>query len=94
MTATRMQTGAARSLRLQLRTPKSKSFAATPFTLRVGQVKRTLANIRDFQENDVWFSNRIPCLQLLDSGPGSGNDRKPPDERTLKLGKSKRYLIL
>jgi hypothetical protein len=88
MTATRIPTGAARSLRVQLRSPKSKSFAATPFTLRVGQVKRTLANIRDFQENDVWFSNSIPCPQLSDSGPGSGNDHKPPDERTLKLGKS------
>lgn len=94
MTSTRMPASAARSLRVPLLSPKSKSFAAAPFALRVGQVKRTLANIREFQDRDVWFSNSIPCPQVSDSGPGSGKDHKPPDERTLKLGKSRRHPIV
>jgi len=95
MTATLMRTSAGRSLlRVQLLSPKSKSLAAAPFALRVRQVKRSLANIRDLQECDVWFGSSIPCPQLSDSGLGSRNDHKPPDERTLKLGKSKRYLTL
>ena len=39
---------------------------------------------------DVWFSSSAPYA-LPDSGPEG--DHKPPDERTLKLGKSMHTLL-
>ena len=39
---------------------------------------------------DVWFSSSAPHA-LSDSGPEG--DHKPPDERTLKLGRSMRALL-
>jgi hypothetical protein len=52
---------------------------------------RSLANVRDVRGQDfaeLWFNVAGPSLRPSE-GPGSGMDYKPPDERTLKLGKSK-----
>src|SRR2546421_318410 len=53
---------------------------------------RHLAQVRTEPLSEVWFTSsspkRSPADDLLGS-PGNGGDHKPPDERTLRLGKSK-----
>lgn len=39
-------------------------------------------------QRDIWFSSSAPRLQT----PSTGSDHKPPDERTLQLGKTVRVL--
>ncbi|KAF2397203.1 hypothetical protein EJ06DRAFT_482276 [Trichodelitschia bisporula] len=59
------------------------------------QPRRQLANIRDEDRgsSEQWFSGTMPSLRPGNTeGPGSGNDHKPPDERTLKLGDTIRTL--
>jgi hypothetical protein len=52
---------------------------------------RHLAQVRTEPLSEVWFTpsspRRSPADDLLGS-PGNGSDYKPPDERTLRLGKS------
>jgi len=49
-----------------------------------------LANIREPDVfSDVWFSANLPRRTTSDSAGPPGTDGKPPDERTVKLGKSK-----
>ena len=57
--------------------------------------QRSLAAIhdRDYLGPEICFSSTVPC-PLPAEGPGSGLDYKPPDERTLKLGKSRSILLL
>lgn len=54
------------------------------------QTHRGLANIRDTDRifSEAWFSSSVPRLSAAESGFNNTNDAKPPDERTLKLGKS------
>jgi hypothetical protein len=53
--------------------------------------RRLLANVNGGKElgvkQDVWFTSAGPAAHPAE-GPGSGLDHRPPDERTLKLGKS------
>lgn len=51
---------------------------------------RSLAQVRDETFSDVWFTPAAPLLSPADEllGPGGSGNRKPPDERTVKLGKS------
>lgn len=63
--------------------------------LRIGQRSaRGFAKVRDNKElglnKEIWFGSNAPLLLPVE-GPGSGFDHKPPDERMLKLGKSKAY---
>ena len=55
----------------------------------VRPVARGLANVRDAEglSLGVWFNN-TPRPSLPAPSPGPPQDHKPPDERTLKLGKS------
>lgn len=52
---------------------------------------RHLAQVRTEPLSEVWFTpsspRRSPADDLL-GFPGNGSDYKPPDERTLRLGKS------
>lgn len=54
-------------------------------------LSRSLAQVRPEPPLEVWFTPstpwRSPADDLLGS-PGNGKDHKPPDERTLRLGKS------
>jgi hypothetical protein len=81
-------------------TPKSPNRLALPKAVVKAQTlshataqpvqTRGLANVRDHREynsSELWFTPAKPHL-LPAEGPGSGLDHKPPDERTLKLGKS------
>ena len=62
--------------------------------LRTLLPSRALAQVRQEPWSELWFTPsrpaRSPADDLLgDSGrPGSNGDHKPPDERSLKLGKS------
>jgi hypothetical protein len=61
--------------------------------LKIGQQPaRGFAKVRNDKDlglsQDIWFSSNAPLLLPVE-GPGSGFDHKPPDERTLRLGKSK-----
>ena len=55
---------------------------------------RHLAQVRTDPLLEVWFTpsspSKSPADDLLGS-PGNGCDHKPPDERTLRLGKSEQY---
>ena len=55
---------------------------------------RHLAQVRTDPLLGVWFTpsspSKSPADDLLGS-PGHGCDHKPPDERTLRLGKSEQY---
>ena len=64
--------------------------SSTPVALR--QPQRTLANIRerDISLSKTWFTSTVPRISPPEL---RGQDHSPPDERTLKLGKSK-YLCL
>jgi hypothetical protein len=91
MIATFMRTSLAKSpLRAQLLCSKPTSLAALPFAIVLQRARRSLANVRDSpkQGSNVWFAGSTAPFQVSNSGPGSGRDHKPPDERTLKLGKS------
>ena len=59
--------------------------AASPVT----RTLRTLATVNTGQKvlTDVWFTGSIPRRNILN--PPSSDPQKPPDERTVKLGKSK-----
>lgn len=52
---------------------------------------RHLAQVRPEITSELWFTSSFPPRnltdELLDTG-GSGDDKKPPDERILRLGKS------
>ena len=65
--------------------------AAIP-SLRQTLPSRNLAQVRPEPLSELWFTssfpNRGPADELLDPN-GIGNDHKPPDERILKLGKSR-----
>ena len=56
-----------------------------------GQQRRGLAKVNNAKElglgQDAWFSSTGPSAYPVE-GPGSGQDHRPPDERTIKLGKS------
>ncbi|KAF2840386.1 hypothetical protein M501DRAFT_1010508 [Patellaria atrata CBS 101060] len=57
------------------------------------QPRRTLTNVRDStlsSFSEVWFNSSIPCPNVVPLG--IEGDGKPPDERTLKLGKTIRIL--
>ena len=60
--------------------------------------RRRFANIRnpsDALGREAWFSSNTRRSSLEPTSPnGAGGDHKPPDERTLKLGKSKSGLSL
>ncbi|KAF2810630.1 uncharacterized protein BDZ99DRAFT_560864 [Mytilinidion resinicola] len=62
-----------------------RNWALTPLR----QPQRTLANIKDTSESKTWFTSNSPRFGPPDLG---GNDHTPPDERTLKLGKTIRVL--
>jgi hypothetical protein len=49
---------------------------------------RCFARVQDLDHlnREVWFSSSAPRSS---SEPGSGGNHKPPDERTLQLGKSR-----
>ena len=86
-----MRTSLAKSLlRAQLLSSKPSGLAASPFAVVLRRARRGLANVRDSQKqsSSAWFSGSSASFQVSNSGPGSGKDHKPPDERTLKLGKS------
>lgn len=55
---------------------------------------RHLAQVRTDPLSELWFTpsspGKSPADDLLGS-QGSGCDHKPPDERTLRLGKSEQY---
>lgn len=66
---------------------------------------RTLAQVRSEPFSELWFTAasptrlgaRTPAEEILRSNEGNGTpggDHKPPDERTVKLGQSKRFRIL
>jgi hypothetical protein len=79
-------------VRPQLLQPKTAAFKScvSSNTSITPPQSRSLANVRDLREHDfseLWFSSPGPSLRPVE-GPGSGLDYKPPDERTLKLGKS------
>lgn len=54
---------------------------------------RSFARVQDPEilSDQLWFSSTAP--RPRPDGVGSGGDHKPPDERTLKLGKSEELLI-
>lgn len=69
----------------------SKAFPSVfPQVLQGSQRLRGLASIQsDRCLSDVWFNSSPPQSSVKPAGlPGNGPDEKPPDERTLKLGKS------
>jgi hypothetical protein len=55
---------------------------------------RSLAQVRQEPLSEFWFTPSSPARSPADdllgnnAGPGTSGDHKPPDERTLKLGKS------
>lgn len=51
-------------------------------------IRRSFAKVSDPEllANDLWFSSTAP--RPSPEAPGGEDDHKPPDERTLKLGKS------
>lgn len=66
---------------------------------------RTLAQVRSEPFSELWFTAaspsrigaRTPAEEILRSNEGNGTpggDHKPPDERTVKLGQSKRSRII
>jgi len=63
----------------------------SPASFRQTLFRRTLAQVRPEPWSELWFTaslpGRSPADELLRQA-GSGNDHKPPDERTIKLGKS------
>ena len=67
--------------RLIVRGPRITSFLPS----------RNLAQVRSAPFSELWFTpsspGRTPADDLL-AFPGNGNDHKPPDERTVRLGKS------
>jgi Mitochondrial protein up-regulated during meiosis len=64
-------------------------------SLRTLLPSRSLAQVRQEPFSELWFTPsrpaRSPADDLLGKNrvPGSNGDHKPPDERSLKLGKSK-----
>lgn len=64
---------------------------------RKQQQHRGLAKVNNGKElglaHDVWFNSTGPSAYPAE-GPGSGLDHRPPDERTLKLGKSMNSSLL
>jgi Mitochondrial protein up-regulated during meiosis len=58
--------------------------------------RRGLAQVRPEPLGELWFTSsnpvRSPADDLLNSPQPGNGDRKPPDERTLKLGKTLRTL--
>ncbi|KAJ9665400.1 hypothetical protein H2201_004478 [Coniosporium apollinis] len=93
MTAGLMRTLSQARLRIvrNALTPKS---SASPIVATgiLRQPRRSLANIREPDSflSGVWFSSTPPCP--TPTNPGNGSDVQPPDERTLKLGKTIRIL--
>ncbi len=67
--------------RLIVRGPRITSFLPS----------RSLAQVRSEPFSELWFTpsspGRTPADDLL-GFPGNGHDHKPPDERTVRLGKS------
>lgn len=65
--------------------------APTPALRQLPQ-SRNLAQVRSEPFSELWFTpsspGRGPADELLGPPAGNGSDHKPPDERTLKLGKS------
>lgn len=58
---------------------------------------RHLAQVRAEPASELWFNPSIPLRSPADDllgTPGDGKDHKPPDERTLKLGKSEPIHLL
>lgn len=59
--------------------------------------RRNFTNISEstdamYKDQDVWFTSHAPRLWAGPTFPGyDGGEHKPPDERTLKLGKSKSW---
>lgn len=58
---------------------------------------RHLAQVRTDPLSELWFTpsspRKSPADDLLGS-QGNGCDHKPPDERTLRLGKSEQYSLV
>lgn len=81
-----------------LRTRRAAVAESTPCSKSSEQLqKRCLANVRDVDahhssSSKLWFTSTTPSR--VQEGPGGGLDYKTPDERTLKLGKSKNHCIL
>ncbi|OCL10119.1 hypothetical protein AOQ84DRAFT_7258 [Glonium stellatum] len=78
------------SSRIHAQRITSKNLACSvPVALR--QPQRTLANIRErnIPLSKTWFTSTVPCTFPPEL---SGQDHSPPDERTLKLGKTIRIL--
>ncbi|KAF2755687.1 hypothetical protein EJ05DRAFT_503144 [Pseudovirgaria hyperparasitica] len=74
----------------RLRADKLIKSTATPSSiLYIRQPKRNLANIRDRELSGSWFSSTPPVWMPEHQ---LGSDGAPPDERTLKLGKTIRTL--
>lgn len=70
-------------------TPGAATAEASVFRAARGSLSRRLfAKVRDREllSNDLWFSSTAP--KPAPETLGGGEDGKPPDERTLKLGKS------
>ena len=62
-----------------------------PSSIQPAIPSRSLAQVRLEPFSEVWFTASWPAKSLADDllGPqGEGHDHKPPDERTLRLGKS------
>ncbi len=72
---------------------RHKSSAAGSHPLRQVPPRRYLAQVRPEPISEVWFTAASPRFgpadELLDSPPGNNADHQPPNERLLKLGKSK-----
>ena len=59
--------------------------------------RRNLAQVRQEPLGELWFTSSHPTRSPADDvlnppNPGPPNDHKPPDERTIKLGKTLRTL--
>ena len=72
---------------------RHKSSAAGSHPLRQVPPRRYLAQVRPEPISEVWFTAASPRFgpadELLGPPPGNNADHQPPNERLLKLGKSK-----
>jgi len=84
---------AVRAHTFNTRSHAAKASLLLPLIAALRQPTRTLANIREPDIfSDVWFSANLPRQTTFDGAGPPCADGKPPDERTVKLGKSKLLL--
>lgn len=91
MTAGPMRRHFSSSARAQLASRHTASGLPTRCSLGLRQYQRTITDLRPCQPlaSKLWFTSAAPQRY---SGPGYNADHPPPDERTIKLGKTLRIL--